>query len=120
MVRTDRRQLRPVADDSVEVEGLKILARTQTSTSADDRRTCNEDPHRTPRPGTTDPTRRTRSRPRRRHGRDVGRDRHHRYPHRNSQRTGHHGLRKPPPGGDHHLSARAWDQLSGARARRVR
>jgi hypothetical protein len=28
MVRTDRRQLRPVAEDSVEVEGLKILART--------------------------------------------------------------------------------------------
>lgn len=29
MVRTERRQLRPVAEDSVEVEGLKILARTQ-------------------------------------------------------------------------------------------
>lgn len=33
MVRTDRRQLRPVAEDSVEVEGLKILARTHRPSS---------------------------------------------------------------------------------------
>lgn len=41
MVRTDRRQLRAVADDSLEVEGLKILARTHKTLIWERRRHLN-------------------------------------------------------------------------------